>query len=308
MSEAKPSLEVEPQGSESRFGKIDRIVEAMLHGEITKKGTIEEVYPDLVIPDHVNRVDIVDATYRNINSILGVEIQVGKDKIRCIFKPLSGENNTLKRDEGLNFDFFFYPRECAAWSVSEHFGLDIVPPTTIREIDGDIGSLQLFLDPKYYKTYAKAEEEELVRAKKSKDWQKIGVLDWILANTERHSENMMLSIPHPEQLVAIDHGIILSSNFYAAHVVMGPSGLLTKREGEPIETDIPSWLLDTIKAGIDKRAELDEKLALIEGLESQEIENMWLRAQQLVDSGKFLSKNNFKKIYGRTWFEKADQE
>ena len=306
MSEIKVSPEVEPQRVESRFGDTDKIIEAMLKGEITRKGTIEEVYPDLFIPPHVNRVDIVDTAHRNANSILGVEIQVGKDKLRCVFKPLSGENADLKRKEGLAFDFTFYPRECAAWSISEHFGLDIVPPTAIREIDGDIGSLQLFLDPKFYKNHARATVAELAQARDSEDWQKIAVLDWILANNERHGENMMVSTSDPKRIAAIDHGIILSSNFYGSHVVMGPSGLLTrdqKGEKKPREVAVPSWLLDIVVAGIEKREDLDKKLAEIEGLDSWELGKMWQRAQQLVDSGVFLSKNNFKKVYGRAWFE-----
>lgn len=43
---------------ESRFGETEKITEAMLNGEVRNIGSIEEVYPEMFVPEHVNEVSI----------------------------------------------------------------------------------------------------------------------------------------------------------------------------------------------------------------------------------------------------------
>ncbi len=301
--------ELEPKltSKETRFGQNEEIVEAILEGEVTNVGKIEEVYPEAFIPSHVNEVDIVNVNqglHKNVNNILGVKIQSGSgEELICIFKPADGESSKLKEEEGLPPDFEFYPRECAGYLVSDHFELDIVPPTVIREIDGKIGSLQLFLSPEYYKNYSQGTSEEMKRIKEGDDWGRIAILDWLLINNDRHSQNMMTDKQGEGILVAIDHGIILDSSFYEFHVVFGPSGLLTEEKKEPRVVDIPENLVSLIERGLEEKEKLDKQLEEISSIDNSEIERMWLRAEQTVSSGKYLSRKNFEEIFGYRWNE-----
>lgn len=293
--------------TESRFGNKEQIVEAMTTGEIIEIGKIEDFYTD--IPEHANVVNIADVKRKDANEILGVKIQKSGEVIRCIFKPADGENQKTKLETALSNEFKFYPRECAAYMISEHFDLDVVPPTIIREINGRTGALQLFLDHEYYKNFHYAEGTEETQAIESEDWQKIAVLDWILANCERHAHNMMIAKDNPQKIAAIDHGIILCGTNYFEMAVRGPALQLTYQEikngkniiGEPKQTKIPKPLTEKIQDGIVHRKELDDKLQNIEGLDKHEIDDMWKRAQQLIDSGKFLSKLNFRTVFGHEW-------
>lgn len=249
--------------------------------------------------------------FENVNNILGVRIQseTGTDLI-CIFKPADGENKSLKKREGLPPEFKFYPRECAGYLVSDHFDLDIVPPTVIREVDNEIGALQLFLSPKYYKNFSQADLQEMNQIRETEDWQKIAILDWLLINNDRHSDNMMTDRQKQGALVAIDHGIILDGSYYQYHTIYGPSRLLTQKNEKPVENEIPENLLNLLEKGLKDKSSLNGELEKIGSIDDEELEHMWLRAEQLVDSKKFLSRVNFEEIFGYSWraYDRYEEE
>jgi len=298
-NEATPEQKV--SNIESRFGDKEQIIEAMMRGEIIEIGRIEDLYPD--IPEHSNEVKIADVKKEHANEILGVKIQKGENVIRCVFKPANGESQEAKKRAALESNFQFYPRECAAYLVSEHFNFDVVPPTVIREVNGQIGALQLFLDHDYFKNYHFSTDEESHQAINSEDWQRIALLDWILANCERHMHNMMIRKNDPKTIAAIDHGIVLSGSNYFEMALRGPSLQLThdNQTGRAKSVDIPRNLIAKIKKGISNQADLDAKLQNIEGLKEMEIRMMWRRIGQLIEKGKFLSKMNFEPLFGHSW-------
>ncbi len=160
MAEQVPiSPETTPEMAESRFGDKEKIVEAMMTGEVLDIRPIEELYPD--IPRHENVVNVADLKSEHKNKVLGIRIQKGEDILTCVFKPADGENTDIKKETLIDE---FYPRECAAYLVSEHFDLDVVPPTVIREINDEIGALQLFLDHDYYQNFSRVDDEQRTQA------------------------------------------------------------------------------------------------------------------------------------------------
>lgn len=229
-----------------KFGDSERIMSLMLEGSPSIVGRIEDIIVD--VPDHANEVLLTSTPEQHVNEILGVRIQKDGEGITCVFKPFDGENGETKNQTQVKS---FYPRECAAYMISEHFGLGVVPPTCIREINGRIGSIQLFLDHDYFKNLSRARKSEWDEAEKSSDWRMIAVLDWILANCERHEDNTMIDRENPTNLAAIDHGIILSSYNYYEMALRGPSLQLThdNANDKPLLKDIPEIILQKIAFG-----------------------------------------------------------
>lgn len=301
MSEMMTQIDPEAlSGVESRFGDPKKIIEIMLNGEIELIGDIDEIYPDT--PEHVNDVDIADVKSEHANRVLGVRVQKGDDTIRCVFKPAKGENEQVKRETTVRS---FYPRECAAYAISDHFKFDLVPPTVIREINGEVGALQLFMAPEYYRNYDRMTDTEITRS--SMDWKMMAALDWILANCERHANNMMVDVDHNEKMIAIDHGIILNPHNYFEQALRGPMVQLTQSpkngngKEEPISVKIPDEIISLLNDALSSRDELTSKLSNLEGIEDLEIELMWKRVEDLVNYGVFLSRYNYESVAGKSF-------
>jgi len=135
-----------------------------------------------------------------------IKLENGKT---VVFKPASGERDGLR--PGIP-DGSQYKREKAASVVDEYFGLHLVPPTTIREYGGELGSMQLF----------NAEGADIALA-----WEKRGVhpiaalsnrqrrdwhlLDYVLGHQDRHVGNYMLRKRRAQgyDLILIDNGLSL---------------------------------------------------------------------------------------------------
>lgn len=287
-------LETQPPKRESRFGDKAKLVDIMLNGEIEIVGPIESVCVD--IPSHANQVDVVDIPEKHANQILGVKVQKGDESVRCVFKPSSGENDDVKRKTSVKN---FYPRECAAYLVSEHFDFDLVPPTVVREVNGGVGALQLFLDHEYFGGIDFG-DENIEKTEQSDDWQTLAALDWMLANCERHENNIMVRKDDPTVLAAIDHGIIMSSYNYTEMALRGPSLQLThdNQTDRAREVDIPEPLQDKIADGIERRSQLDTQLENLHDLDNQQMKSFWMRVRALLKYKKFLSKMNHKEVTG----------
>ncbi len=293
------SHEVEPlPRKESKFGNTEKILQIMREGEVVLLGNIEEVVGG--IHSHANEVNIASLPSCHVNDVLGARVQKGNDSILCVFKPYKGESSETKKKTQVNC---FYSRECAAYMVSEHFDFDVVPPTLIREVNGEVGSLQLFLDHDYYLNFSNLPGEKIDEAELSSDWHTIAILDWILANCERHWDNMMVDVENPSSIAAIDHGIIFSSYNYYEMALRGPSLQLThdNKTDRPKVIDIPEDILILVEEGLKNRQILDEKLRALTDISEESIEQFWSRVQDVIDYKKFLSKMNYKQVTGISW-------
>jgi hypothetical protein len=279
----------------------------MTEGDVEIIGNIEEIVDD--IPGHENVVKMVKVGSPNRNQVIAVKVQKEGEEMFCIFKPADGENPEVKE---LTTIKEFYPRECAAYLISEHFSFDVVPPTIIRKIDGKIGALQLFLDHDTHMNFSRISDQEDgdemdQKARESDDWGQIAVLDWLLANCERHYENMMVETEDPTKLFAIDHGIILNSSNYLEMVLRGPSLQLTMktRKNErgvtidhPLENSLPDFIIQKLRLGLNNHQVLTEKLKEI-GIPENEINSFWARVADIYQGGKYLSKYNYDSIMGK---------
>lgn len=283
--------------SESKFGDPEAIIEIMKSAEnLVVLGDIDDLESD--IPPHTNKVEMAGASIRagqkpHVNEILKVSIQAPKGKqLLCIFKPGEGENRQVKEQHDIQ-DFSFCIHERAAYLIDRHFNFDLIPPTLVKTIDGRIGALQLFLEHNKHKNPRNLNDEEFGAMCQSEDWQKMALLDWLLANCERHNDNIMMDRKNPTQLFAIDHGICLLTKLYHRLALRGPSHQLTfdNQKKESLQTPIPFWLLSQIAIGL-KRCPILEKQLLDLGIEKQEVDEIKKRCQAVLEKKYFLSKEN----------------
>ncbi|OGY65275.1 MAG: hypothetical protein A3A16_01995 [Candidatus Harrisonbacteria bacterium RIFCSPLOWO2_01_FULL_44_18] len=128
-----------------------------------------------------------------------------KDDGSGIFKPASGEG---ENHIGKNFGQqevrlevragTYYKRERATYLVDRFLDFNLVPPTVIREIDGEIGSLQQIVDYDNFGfevPWHKLPEKELM---------KLFALDYILWSSDRGPENLLIK---NNRIYAIDNGL-----------------------------------------------------------------------------------------------------
>lgn len=96
---------------------------------------------------------------------------------QAVFKPMNGEVPNLRRAIHAGT---YWRREIAAYRIDRLLGFHLVPATVPIDIDGK-GSLQAFMeqDGRGVEEYAAADSEIM------------GVLDYLMANTDRHSQNWM---------------------------------------------------------------------------------------------------------------------
>ncbi len=96
-------------------------------------------------------------------------------------------------------EFVNYRAEVLAYELSERLGLNLVPPTVERDIDGVRGSLQLFVEGLAWGRVSKPQRQ---RAPKQ-FFHKQGFFDYLIGNRDRSDDNTLLS--SSGLMYSIDH-------------------------------------------------------------------------------------------------------
>lgn len=117
-----------------------------------------------------------------------------KDDGAGVFKSKKDEIHTGGCEKGT-----LHLRERAAYLVSEMLGFDFVPPTVIREVDGQVGSLQRFIEGHNLGLDHIWDSEE----RRTEEFAKLLIFDYIIWNMDRHGANYLVK---DERVLAIDHG------------------------------------------------------------------------------------------------------
>lgn len=194
-----------------------------------------------------------------------VEPEVGDDSDaavlgQAIYKPTRGERPLWDFAPGL------HRREYAAYRLSEELGLDLVPPTVLR--DGPIGegSLQWFVAADHEQHYFTIHE---ARPDLHDRLREFAVFDMIANNTDRKSGHVL--IDSDGRVWGIDNGLCFAEEFKLRTVVW-------EFGGEPLSDALRDAVASIADAVPDDVAELladDEVAALAE------------RARLLADGGTF---------------------
>jgi uncharacterized repeat protein (TIGR03843 family) len=182
-----------------------------------------------------------------------------------IYKPVRGERPLWDFEPGL------HRREVAAYRLSQHLGLDVVPPTVLRDGPLGEGSVQWFVVADHAQHYFTIHEHhpevhDQLRA--------IAALDIVANNTDRKSGHCLL-VPggahDPATVWAIDNGLCFAAEFKLRTVIW-----------EFADEPLGKALLDALgslchSVPLDVAALLDD----------DEVEAIQGRAAWLVENGRF---------------------
>ncbi len=124
----------------------------------------------------------INATYR-------LQLEDG-DEAEAVWKPEAGELHFFQ--PGLltrpKIPRDWYKRESAVYELDKMLGFDLVPPTVIREVSGEVGSLQFFKQGAVNATTVFPWDQHC----SVEDRQKAMVLDFLCYNQDRHTRNFMI--------------------------------------------------------------------------------------------------------------------
>jgi len=169
---------------------------------------------------------------------------------QAIYKPVRGERPLWDFEPGL------HRRERAAYLLSEHLGVGVVPPTVIRDGPLGEGSFQWFVDADHSEHYFTIFEQYEHLHDQCRD---IAVLDILANNTDRKSGHCLLA---GDRVWAIDNGLCFSSPYKLRTVIWEFGGepideVLLDRVApmvERIPVDIAALLDDDEIAAMQRRA------------------------------------------------------
>ena len=195
------------------------------------------------------------------NATFLVTMECGEASQQAIYKPVRGERPLWDFEPGL------HKRERAAYLLSEHLGIGVVPPTVIRDGPFGEGSFQWFVDADHRHHYFTIHEQF---AERHEQLRQIAVLDVLANNTDRKSGHCLLA---NDRVWAIDNGLCFSAPFKLRTVIW-------EFAGEPID----AGLLECAERIAD-RVPVD--LAAL--LDDDEISALQYRAAALVNDGVFPS-------------------
>ena len=175
---------------------------------------------------------------------------------QAIYKPLRGERPLWDFEPGL------HRREVAAYRLSAAMGIDLVPPTVLRDGPLGEGSVQWFVEADHQQHYFTIYEnrEDLHEALKG-----FAFFDVIANNTDRKSGHVL--IDGEDHLWGIDHGLCFATDFKLRTVVWEFGG-----------QQVPAHLV-AVAAAIADAPPLDVATLLVD----DEIEAMQERAQWIVE-------------------------
>jgi uncharacterized repeat protein (TIGR03843 family) len=224
-----PSNELNPESN---------IVHALEHGDIT----------------------IIGRMPHSSNATFLVSVQCGETSMQAIYKPLRGERPLWDFEPGL------HRREIAAYLLSQVMGINMVPPTVLREGPLGEGSLQHFIDAdveQHYFTIFEQREDlhDQLRA--------MCVFDIVANNTDRKAGHCLLGLD--DKIWGIDHGVCFSADFKLRTVIWEFGG---------------EALPDQLRAAIEPLIET-VPLNIATLLSSDEVSALQDRVQWLCEGGAF---------------------
>ncbi len=178
-----------------------------------------------------------------------------------LYKPVKGEAPLREKIEKGTY----YRRERASYVVDKFLGFDLVPPTIIKKINGEIGSVQAFIpDADVGSMVSKEKKEENVIKEQLKS---LWVFDLLVYNSDRHNKNWMIS---GERIIAIDNGLCF-----------GESELSS--ENQFFDEEVPAETIEKLeKLSVDTERQENLREMLLELLPKKEVDAFFNRFFRLV--------------------------
>ncbi len=131
-----------------------------------------------------------------------VTLRQGERTLRGLWKPITRGPKEWAWES--------YETEVAAYQIDRMLGLDMVPPTVVREIDGQKGSLQLWVDG--CRLYEDVEGDDHETVSWEQQMSHMRVFDAVIGNWARGPRDYM--VDDDWNVVLIDHSQAFSSSHY----------------------------------------------------------------------------------------------
>ena len=156
-----------------------------------------------------------------------------------------------------------YPHEVAAYKLDRLLGLGMVPPTIVRELDGRVGSLQLWVENAVSEVDRRDENLQPTDPEAfQKELNAAAVFDLVIFNIDRNGSNMLIS-PADWRIHLIDH-----ERAFAAKM---PSKPLLDDARSRLDDGISRWLAaidsDAIRAALGGLLSDEQITALLSRVE-----------------------------------------
>ncbi len=207
----------------------------------------DELAPTLELLSH-GSVHVEGRMPWSSNATFLATVTAGEACSRAIYKPERGERPLWDFPRGL------HRREVAAWRLSEALGLDLVPPTVVRN-DGPFGegSLQYFVPADFEQHYFTLHES---RPDLHQRLQAVCAFDLLANNADRKSGHVLLGLDGA--IYGIDHGLCFNAELKLRTVIWEFAG-----EAVPDDQLGPiAALADKIPADLAECLDFDEVDAL----------------------------------------------
>lgn len=169
-----------------------------------------------------------------------VDFQHGSERFRAVYKP-------IKRGRNKGF-WESYQAEVAAYVMDRLIGLDMVPPTVVRRVKSDLGSVQLWVDG--CSLYKDVEGNTPRSVEWSWQLSRMKMFDVLIHNTDRNAQNFMVDQDY--HIILIDHSRAFTTD----------KAMLKKKDKLPVAFD--RGVVEKMRALT--REDLDENLGeLLQG-------------------------------------------
>jgi uncharacterized repeat protein (TIGR03843 family) len=196
-------------------------------------------------------IDIEGRMPWSSNATFLVNVRCGDEVAQAIYKPIRGERPLWDFEPGL------HRRELAAYRLSEAMGLDLVPPTIIRDGPHGEGSLQWFVDADHQQHYFTIHEsrEDLHGALRA-----VAAFDLLANNTDRKSGHVL--IDGDDHIWGIDHGLCFATDFklrtvvweFGGETIPDPLVAVVAPIAAAVPLDIAALLADDEVVALQERA------------------------------------------------------
>lgn len=137
-----------------------------------------------------------------VNQPKKVTLQQGSETMAAIWKPIQRGPKAWAWES--------YQAEVAAWEMDQMLGLEMVPPTVLREINGEEGSLQLWVNGFRQLSDLEAEPPD------SEHWRRqlarVACFDNLISNWDRKPKDILVDADW--NIVLIDHSQAFLSGHY----------------------------------------------------------------------------------------------
>ena len=201
---------------------------------------------------------------RGVNGTIKVTLERDGVTAHAAFRTVDFEQRWRPASSGPDRYLFrdHYAFEVAAYRLSRLLGLELVPPTVLRTLDGREGSLQLWVENAFTEADAILAKRPVFGASRHLQRQVLKVFDALIYNFDRHQNNLLYG--DDGRIWAIDH----TRSFKRL------AELADRREIYLCERELFQAL------GALEREQLDRALGDL--LHFTEIDALWRRRTQLI--------------------------